>query len=227
VTNDQGKAALRFWDLSTGQESLNVPLDMPGAYNLTWAPAGDRVALTTKGGRLLVLDPRRPVQQASGPAHDSPRSSQIAWVDTTHLISVGFSRGSQRKINLYEIVSGSNEIKTVASIGIDVSPSVLFPVYDPDTSILYIWGKGERQIQAFEIHPENQRPAEPIAKLPSYTAGTPQLGLSFFPKKMVDIKKVEVGKALRLNAKSIEEVSFTIPRNKVSECVSSLILPHM
>jgi hypothetical protein len=31
---------------------------------------------------------------------------------------------------------------------------------------------------------------------------------------MVDVKKVEVGRALRLTSKSIEEVSFCIPRNK-------------
>ena len=100
---------------------------------------------------------------------------------------------------------------------IDVSPSVLFPVYDPDTSILYVWGKGERQIQAYEVHPEHA--VEPIAKLPSFTAGSPQLGLAFFPKRTVDVKKVEVAKALRLTSKTIEEVTFSIPRNKVSLCV--------
>jgi hypothetical protein len=125
------------------------------------------------------------------------------------LLSVGFSRGSQRRINLYEI---TDSIKTLSSYMMDISPSVLFPQYDPDTHILYVWGKGERQIQAFEIHPENT--TEPIAKLPSFTSGTPQLGVSFFAKRFMDVKKVEVGKCLRLSAKAIEEVSFSIPRNK-------------
>ena len=188
---------------------------------MSFSPQGDRIAIATKDGQILVLDPRHAESVQAGKAHDSPRSFQIAWVDTEHLVSVGFSRGSQRKINLYRLPSSSSSsnptaspIETISSITIDVSPSVLFPIYDPDTSILYIWGKGERVIQTFEIHPDHAR--EPIAKLPSYTAGSPQVAVAFLPKRVVDVKKVEVGKALRLTAKTLEEVTFSIPRNKVS-----------
>lgn len=148
-----------------------------------------------------------------GKAHDSPRSFRITWIDHEYLISVGFSRGSQRKINLYRLNNSIKTIETISSITIDVSPSVLFPVYDPDTSILYVWGKGERVIQAYEIHPQSDK--EPIAKLPSYTAGSPQVAVAFLPKRVVDVRKVEVAKALRLTAKTLEEVTFSIPRNKV------------
>ena len=173
------------------------------------------MAIATKDGHALVLDPRKPTSVASGKAHDSPRSFQMTWIGDSHLLSVGFSRGSQRKINLYALRSDSSgEIETVHSLLIDVSPSVLFPVYDPDTSILYVWGKGERQIQAYEVHPENK--AEPIVKLPSYTGGSPQVAVAFLPKRVVDVRKVEVAKTLRLTAKSIEEVAYSIPRNKVS-----------
>ena len=147
-----------------------------------------------------------------GKAHDSLRSFQIAWIDSAHLLSIGFSRGSQRKINLYSTTS--SEITTIHSLSIDISPSVLFPTYDPDTSILYVWGKGDRQIKAYEIHPDQS--AEPIAKLPSYTSGSQQLSVAFLPKRLVDVKKVEVMRGLILTAKTIEEVTFSIPRNKVN-----------
>ena len=173
-------------------------------------PDGSRVAVATKDARVMVLDPRESTSVISRPVHDSPRSFQLAWIDDTHIVSVGFSRGSQRCINLYEI--SSDGIAIVYSVLIDISPSVLFPVYDPGTAIMYVWGKGERQIQAYEVHPGA---TEPIAKLPGYTAGSPQLGVSYLPKKVVNVTKVEVAKALRLTARSIEEVSFSIPRNKV------------
>lgn len=221
ATNDHGKAFIRFWALSTAEEVKVVELDMTGIFNMTWAPNGDRVAVATKDGRISVLDPRDPSAAVSGKAHDSPRSFQMAWIDETHLISVGFSRGSLRKINLYQLPSSSTgEIKTIHSLTIDVSPSVLFPQYDADTSILYIWGKGERQIQAYEVHPEND--LEPIAKLPSYTAGDAQLGVAWFSKKMLDVTKVEMMRALRLTGKTIEELSFTIPRNKVRSTIRIL-----
>ncbi|WVF72470.1 hypothetical protein IAT40_007285 [Kwoniella sp. CBS 6097] len=213
LTNDHGQSYIRFWDLTSGDEVKQVELPVQGVFNMTFNLEGDRVAIATKDGRLVVLDPRDPATMVQGKAHDSPRSFQISWIDQSHVVTVGFSRGSQRKINLYSIPSsGSGEITTLYSMTIDVSPSVLFPVYDPDTNILFVWGKGERVIQAYEVHPSNER--EPITKLPSFTAGSPQVGVVFMPKRMVDVKKVEVAKALRLTAKTLEEVTFTIPRNK-------------
>ncbi|ORY22755.1 putative actin cross-linking [Naematelia encephala] len=220
LTNDSGKATLRLWDVSSGSEINHIQLETTGAFNMSWSPLGNQVAVSTKDGRILVLDPRDPSKTISGKAHDSARSFQLAWIDDTHLISVGFSRGSMRKINLYSI---SSSIETVSSLSIDVSPSVLFPHYDPDTSILYIWGKGERVIQAFEVHPENS--LEPISKLPSFTSGDAQLGVAWLPKRLVDVRKVEVMKALRLTARAIEEVSFTIPRNKPAFFQDDIYLP--
>jgi hypothetical protein len=168
--------------------------------------------VASKDGNLLIIDPRSPTTVLKVKAYDSPRSFQTAWANDKVLLTVGFAKGSQRRINLFSMDSTS-ELQKLHSLLIDISPSVLFPVFDPDTSLLYVWGKGERQIQTYEINLDNK--GEPILKLQSYTASQPQLGLSFFPKKWVDVKKVEVAKALRLTAKSIEEVSFTVPRNKV------------
>ncbi|WVQ71408.1 hypothetical protein IAR50_000944 [Cryptococcus sp. DSM 104548] len=224
VTNDRGVANIRFWDLSKGEEVKQVEVPAPAVYRLAFSPSGDRVAIGGKDGRLLVFDPRDTSSVVSGKAHDSPRSFQISWIDEQHIVTVGFSRGSQRKILLYRLpTTAGEEITTISSLTIDTSPSVLFPVYDPDTSILYVWGKGERVIQAYEINPSNER--EPIAKLPGFTADNPQVGVVWLPKRMVDLKKVEVGKALRLTAKALEEVSFTIPRNKPEFYQDDIYIP--
>lgn len=209
ASNDLKSPALHFFDISEGQHQLHVPLDVGQIFTFAFSRNGARVALSCKDSQVVVLDPRQAETLVKGKAHDSPRSFQLAWIDDQHLVSVGFNRGSMRKINLYEVTG--DEVKTVGSCSIDVSPSVLFPVYDPDTNILYVWGKGERAIQAFEVHPDA---ADPIARLPSFTGSSPQLAVAFFPKTAVDVAKVEVAKCLRLTARSIEEVSFTIPRNK-------------
>lgn len=209
ASNDLKSPALHFFDISEGQHQLHVPLDVGQIFTFAISQTGSKVALSCKDSQVVVLDPRKPEKQVKGKAHDSPRSFQLAWVDDTHLVSVGFNRGSMRKINLYEVTD--NEVKTLASCTIDVSPSVLFPAYDPDTNILYVWGKGERAIQAFEIQPGA---VEPIAKLPAFTGAAPQLAVAFFPKTACDVRKVEVARALRLTAKTLEDVTFTIPRNK-------------
>lgn len=209
ASNDLKSPALHFFDISEGQHQLHVPLDVGQIFTFAVSQSGSKVALSCKNSQVVVLDPRQPEKLVKGKAHDSPRSFQLAWIDDTHLVSVGFNRGSMRKINLYEVTD--SEVKTLASLTIDVSPSVLFPSYDPDTNILYVWGKGERAIQAFEIQPGAQ---EPIAKLPAFTGSAPQLAVAFFPKSACDVRKVEIGRALRLTAKTLEDVTFTIPRNK-------------
>lgn len=204
ASNDQGKAHLRFFDLSTGKEAKVVVLDTAGVTGFAVSPEGDRIAVATKDQQIIVLDGD---SQIKGKAHDSPRSAQLAWAGD-HLVSLGFARGSMRKINLYSI---GDEVTTISTLSLDVSPSVLFPHYDPDTSILYVWGKGQQAITGFEIHPGS---SEPIAKLPAFTGGSPQHAVAFLPKRLVDVKKVEVMKALRLTSRAVEEVSFNIPRNK-------------
>ena len=215
-SNDAGKSSLHLFDLSKRIEVDVVELPSAnGIFNSAWSPSGDKLASAAKSGEVIVLDPRVPNNAVRGKAHDSPRSFQLAWLDRDHLISVGFGKGSARRINLYGLTSDG--VDTLYSLTVDISPSVLFPVYDPDTGILYIWGKGERAIQAYEVRPDDA--GEKISKLPTFTAGSPQLGVGFFPKRCVDVKKVEVAKCLRLTARSIEEVSFTIPRNKVGPAI--------
>jgi WD40 repeat protein len=212
ATNEHTSSSLRFFDLESGEEKSKVSLNTKGIFSFSISPDGDLFAIATKDGQIIVLDPRTPNTQRSGKAHDSPRSFQLTWISPSLIVSVGFNRGSQRRINLYNVTASS--VETIHSMMIDISPSVLFPSYDPDTRILYIWGKGERAISAYEVNLENKN--EPISKLPTYTSGEAQMGVAFKMKSEVDVKKVEVMKALRMTGKTIEEVTFSIPRNKVS-----------
>ena len=225
LSNDAGAAKLRFFDLTAPHQSeqvLVIGLPCKGAYSFAFNALGTQVAISAKDGAIFAFDPRKAVTDPSaiitGKGHDSPRSFQLVWIDDSTLASVGFDRSSQRKINLYSL--DTSTITKIYSMLIDVSPSVLFPIYDADTRILYVWGKGERVISAYEVLPEG--PADRLYKLPPFTTSTgeAQLGVAFYPKAKVDVKKVEVMRALRLTGKLIEEVSFTIPRNKVSKSVA-------
>jgi len=52
-------------------------------------------------------------------------------------------RGSQREIKVFE---ANNLSKSIATQVIDVSPSVLVPYYDEDTSVLFLWGRVSNSI---------------------------------------------------------------------------------
>lgn len=139
-------------------------------FTAAWSPSGHLLALASKDqSSILLIDPH-PSSSPSPPtssgestpavivdrllgAHgDSPRTFQLTWIDDTHFVSAGFGKASQRILVLYAISpcpsssgSGKSEgsgIRVMASLVLDVSPSILYPVYDEDTSILYVWSKG-------------------------------------------------------------------------------------
>lgn len=155
-----------------------------------------------------MLDPREPSKVLAAPAFDSPRGFQLEWVDDTRIISVGHASGSMRKLQLHTVEGDA--LTVGGALSLDVSPAVLFPHFDPDTSILWLWCKGSSSVLAFDVHPENAR--QPFAQLPPFNAGSLQNGLAFLPKTAVDVKAVEVLTALRLTAREIQEVSWKVPR---------------
>lgn len=208
ATNDAGVAHLRFFDLGAEKEEKVIELGKP-ITGFSVSPSGRRVAVATKDGRLLVVDPATDAR-VEGKAHDSPRAAQVAWAGEDHLVTLGFGRGSMRQLHVYTI---GESVERTAAMSLDVSPSVLFPVYDADTHILYAWGKGQQNILAFQLDLAPNA-AEVIAKLPSFTAGQPQLAVAFLPKTKLDVRKVEVARCLRLTARSVEEVAFSVPRNR-------------
>ena len=211
LSNDFGDGYVRIVNTRTGEVRDPIKIDGGGVYTAAWSPTGSHLALACKDRKLRTLDPRSASQTLlTGPAHDSPRPFQLTWLDSTHLVSVGFSSGSLRKILLHRL--GSDTIETVATLALDVSPSVLFPFYDADTSILLVWGKGERTVSPFDVNLANTK--APFHRLPQF-AGSLIHGFTFLPKPTVDVKKVEVLRALRLTNKTIEEVSFKVPRQKM------------
>ena len=42
----------------------------------------------------------------------------------------------------------------IVMVELDTSNGVMFPIYDPDTNLVYLCGKGDSVIRYFEITPE-------------------------------------------------------------------------
>lgn len=209
ISQDRGNPTARVWDL--GQRSVGLKASLPGGQVLStaWSRDGSRLAYATKQKKLFVLDPRQPDSPpVSGPSHESIRTVHLTWLDESHVLTTGFARSAMREVILHKV--GSDSASVVARKLFDVSPAPLFLHFDPDTRILYLWSKGERTLNTCEVHPEDGEKA--FDSLPPFAHSTLQSGWAFLPKSVVDVKRVEVAKALRLTPTSVEAVSFTIPR---------------
>ncbi|PWN35471.1 DUF1900-domain-containing protein [Meira miltonrushii] len=229
-----GEGKLHLIDLTT---SIIVSIDIPGQglFSGSWSPDGSVLAVSAKDKKAYILDLRAGAKAevlASIAAHDSPRSFRCVWVDGEYLLTIGHTIGSLRQIKLFRL-GGFEGVEEIAKHNLDASPSVLFPSYDPDTNILYLWSKGERIVSAYEVQPDaeaaaantgtgtstaramaQQQSKEIFTQLPSFQHANPQLGVTFLPKDMLDVRNVEVASAFRVCKSDLQRVSWNVPRSR-------------
>lgn len=193
-------------------------------HSIAWDHLGSRVAVACKDKKIRILDPRKTSSEeiTVGPSHDSMRPVKVVWVNSTHLITCGFSRSAFREILLHKINNDGKTTEIIAKMNIDVSPAPLFPYYDEDTHILFTYSKGERTCHAFEVtnitqiggsSSGDEKPT--FNKLPRFEHGTLQLSFAFLPKQTVNVKEVDIAHAYRLTSNSVIYVRFSIPRAKM------------
>lgn len=178
-------------------------------FDFAWSPCGVYGATVCKDGKIRVYNPRKsenPIREGIGPA--GTRGARITWaLEGQYLVVTGFDKVSERQISTYDAHNLSTPLNTVS---LDVSPAILIPFYDEDSSTLFATGKGDSTIYVYEITDE-----EPyICPLSHHRCSSLHQGLSFLTKNHCDVASVEFAKALRLTNNAIEPLSFTVPRIK-------------
>jgi coronin-1B/1C/6 len=81
--------------------------------------------------------------------------------------------------------------------------------FDEDTKVVFIAGKGEQGVSFYQFSLDSPNYLD---YLYAYKGKEPQKGFSLLPKRAVDLMACEINKGVRLTAKTIEYVSFKVPR---------------
>ena len=79
-------------------------------------------------------------------------------------------------------------------VELDTSNGVMFPIYDPDTNLVYLCGKGDSVIRYFEITPEPPF----VHYINTFQTPDPQRGVGFMPKRGCDVSTCEISRFYRL-----------------------------
>lgn len=201
---------VRIWDLSTGEEKKQLDGHTDQIFSLAWSPDGRKLATVCKDNKLRIYEPRKstlPIAEGTGPVGN--RGARVIWaLEGKFLVVTGFDRVSERQIIVYNIESLNSALTTV---GIDVSPAILIPFYDEDSSTLFLTGKGDSTIYAYEVCSESPY----LFPLSHHKCPNSHQALAYLPKFVCQVKDVEFLRSLRLTPTVIEPLSFTVPRVKM------------
>ncbi|XP_062072020.1 coronin-6 isoform X8 [Lepus europaeus] len=173
----------------------------PTARNVLLSAGGDNVIIIWNVGTgevLLSLDDLHP---------DVIHS--VCWNSNGSLIATTCKDKTLRIIDPRKgQVVANNFEEPVALQEMDTSNGVLLPFYDPDSSIVYLCGKGDSSIRYFEITEE----APFVHYLNTFSSKEPQRGVGFMPKRGLDVSKCEIARFYKLHERKCEPIIMTVPR---------------
>ena len=97
----------------------------------------------------------------------------------------------------------------IVMVELDTSNGVMFPLYDPDTNLVYLCGKGDSVIRYFEVTPEPPF----VHYINTFQTPDPQRGIGMMPKRGCDVNSCEITRFYRLNNSGFcQVISMTVPR---------------
>ncbi|XP_047494430.1 coronin-7-like isoform X3 [Penaeus chinensis] len=215
-----GDLTVKIWDLHSRTVSLTLAPHPDQIFSMAWSPCGRYLATMCRDSHIRVYDPRKstePIREGNGPV--GVRGARVLWaLDGKFIVTVGFSKLSERQISVYKASELSKPANTVTT---DISPAMLIPFYDSDSSTLFATGKGDSTIFAYEIGSDYPH----LFPLSNHKCGSVHQGLVLLPKQMCDVRQVEFCKALRLTSSILEPLSFTVPRVKTELFQDDLFPP--
>jgi coronin-1B/1C/6 len=195
---------IKIWDVEAQAEVLNI--DCFGDYiqNIAWNTDGSQMVVTCKDKMVRIIDPRQQDAAITVNGFDGAKSQRAVFMDNHgKLVVTGFTKGASRAYRIYD---PSNMEAACEEEELDQAAGVLLPFYDPDTSVLYISGKGDGLIRYFEMEDGI------LHHLSDFRSNIPHKGICFTPKSGVDYMSCEVAFCLRLQKNMVEPIHFIVPR---------------
>ncbi|XP_061079905.1 coronin-7 isoform X1 [Conger conger] len=197
----------QVWDSSRDAPLAALEQHPDQLQGLTWKQDGSLLATTCKDKKLRVFDPRAqltPVQSAVG--HQNHKDSRILWIkDSDHILTTAFNQVREREGRLWDSRKLSSSL---ASVSLGNASGTLIPLFDPDSGLLVVSGKGDSVIDCFELND-----SEPYFSQVSHClTEAPSRGVAMVPKLALDVSSCEVLRVLQLTDSFIVPVSYQVPR---------------
>lgn len=199
----------KVWDVESGSEVSTFDGIPDLVHDIVWDTRGDNYMCSCKDKIIRFIDPRTgQMSQKIDPAHEGAKSIKMTYANESGKVySFGASKQSTREIKVWDIHNLSKAIHTEP---IDTAAGALIPLWDGDTNVLYLCGKGDGIVRLYEY--EDKDPY--IFKLnDGFRSNIPGKGYCMVPKRGLDVMKCESALILKCtNSNGIHPLSFVVPR---------------
>ena len=196
------------WNVSKAVPVSIISCHPDTVLSLSWNRSGSLLATSCKDKQVRLVEPREGRLVRQGEGHLGAKPSRCVWLgDKKMILTTGFSKYSERQVALWreDDLSQCLHLETI-----DNSSGVLTPIYDPDTSMVYLVGRGDGNIRFYEVMNE----APWLQYLNQFVSGAPQRSVGVLPKRGVDVMSCEVFRLYKLhtNRDLVEPISMVVPR---------------
>lgn len=200
---------VKIWDIEAGQELTTFEGMHDLCQDIVWDYKGDNYATSCRDKAVRFMDARANKEtQKIAQAHDGVKGVQVQYMgESGKVLTTGHSRGSGREVKIWDLKNLDTPLEVSK---IDTAAGVLMPLYDQDTNVIYLCGKGDGNIRTCEF--EDKKPY--FHKLGDGFRSTTSLkGVCLVPKRGLDIMKCESARLLKVtNESGIQPLSFVVPR---------------
>ena len=200
---------VKLWDVEAGHELVTFDDMQDLCQDIVWDYKGDNYATACKDKAVRFVDARSStVTSKIGMAHDGVKGVKVVYMgESGKVLTTGHSRASGREVKIWDL---KNLDKPIHTEKIDTAAGVLMPMYDVDTNVIFLCGKGDGNIRTCEFE---DKPPYFHRLNDGFRSTTALKGVCMVPKRGLDIMKCETARLLKVtNEAGVQPLSFYVPR---------------
>jgi len=198
---------ISLWDLTQQREFFSNNEHPEIIQSVSWKEDGTVLATNSKDKIVRIVDPRCSSMNVtmSADSHQNIKDSRIVWLgNQQRVLSTGFDSNRLRQVIIRDLRNFSTPEKTFE---FDCSTGILIPLFDIDTNMLFLAGKGDQSITFHEVIDKEPFLIEGIRH-----SGEQTKGACLVPKRALRVMEGEVNRVLQLTSQSVIPITYQVPR---------------
>jgi hypothetical protein len=199
--------AIKIWDVNKGAVSITIKGPSQAFLDINWSQDGNRLVLPAKDKLLHVYDVRAGTETFAVPSHPGLKGSRAVFYDKLNYIATtGFSSSAARQVAVRDTRSPE---KPLQEEDVDHNAGVLITFMDPDSGVLFTFGRGDTSARYYELRAE----APQLLTLSTFALSEPIRAVALAPKYAVNTDACEIDRFYVITqSKALIGLPMIVPR---------------